>query len=127
MDALAVRLTLPPDGRVEDFHLQENAPCRAHTKKGRAIRSACLMILILRNSNTYSFAQVRASMIVTRAPQHHPQWTRYARFLICSIIFVFKPHNIGTLLSASIKRGLVRGHQSLVGNIYHRAHQSGDQ
>jgi hypothetical protein len=27
---LAVRLTLPPVGRVEDFHLQVGAPCRAH-------------------------------------------------------------------------------------------------
>ena len=30
---LAVRLTLPPVGCVEDFHLQVSAPCRAHNKK----------------------------------------------------------------------------------------------
>jgi hypothetical protein len=30
MDALAVRLTVPPVGSVEDFHLPVNAPCRAH-------------------------------------------------------------------------------------------------
>jgi hypothetical protein len=30
MDTLAVRLTLPPVGWVEDFHLQAGAPCRAH-------------------------------------------------------------------------------------------------
>jgi hypothetical protein len=29
-DTLAVRLTLPLARRVEDFHLQVNAPCRAH-------------------------------------------------------------------------------------------------
>ncbi|PMS30423.1 hypothetical protein C0Z20_30090, partial [Trinickia symbiotica] len=29
-----LRLTLPLAGRVEDFHLQVNAPCRAHNKKG---------------------------------------------------------------------------------------------
>ena len=29
-DTLAVQLTLPLVGRVEDFHLQVNAPCRAH-------------------------------------------------------------------------------------------------
>src|SRR5512135_521770 len=34
MDTLAVRLTVPPVGSVEDFHLQVNAPCRAHKKKG---------------------------------------------------------------------------------------------
>jgi hypothetical protein len=34
MGTLAVRLTLPPVGRVEDFHLQVGAPCRAHQKKG---------------------------------------------------------------------------------------------
>jgi len=33
MDTLAVRLTIPPAGVVEDFHLQVNAPCRAHKKK----------------------------------------------------------------------------------------------
>ena len=30
---LAVRLTLPLVGRVEDFHLQVGAPCQAHNKK----------------------------------------------------------------------------------------------
>ncbi len=30
MDTLAVRLTVPPAGPVEDFHLQVSAPCRAH-------------------------------------------------------------------------------------------------
>ena len=29
-NTLAVRLTLPLVGRVEDFHLQVSAPCRAH-------------------------------------------------------------------------------------------------
>jgi hypothetical protein len=33
MDTLAVRLTIPPAGFVEDFHLQVNAPCRAHKAK----------------------------------------------------------------------------------------------
>ncbi len=32
-DTLAVRLTLPLAGRVEDFHLQVSAPCRAHNEK----------------------------------------------------------------------------------------------
>src|SRR5881396_3702303 len=34
-DTLAVRLTLLLAECVEDFHLQVNAPCRAHKKKGR--------------------------------------------------------------------------------------------
>src|SRR3989338_6346731 len=34
-DTLAVRLTLPLAGCVEDFHLQVRAPCRAHKRKGR--------------------------------------------------------------------------------------------
>jgi hypothetical protein len=33
MDTLAVQLTLPLAGCVEDFHLQVNAPCRAHKIK----------------------------------------------------------------------------------------------
>lgn len=31
--ALAVQLTVPHVGPVEDFHLQESAPCRAHQRK----------------------------------------------------------------------------------------------
>ena len=34
--ALAVQLTLPRVGCVEDFHLQESAPCRAHRKPAHA-------------------------------------------------------------------------------------------
>ena len=34
-DTLAVQLTLPLVGRVEDFHLQVSAPCRAHQKTPR--------------------------------------------------------------------------------------------
>ena len=30
---LAVRLKLPPVGRLEDLHLQVSAPCRAHKEK----------------------------------------------------------------------------------------------
>src|ERR1700704_3520420 len=37
MDTLAVRLTIPPVGLVEDFHLQVSAPCRAHRQKNRAL------------------------------------------------------------------------------------------
>lgn len=36
---LAVRLTLPLAGCVEDFHLQVRAPCRAHQKKARRKRA----------------------------------------------------------------------------------------
>src|SRR5215470_16356501 len=36
MDTLAVQLTLPLAGCVEDFHLQVSAPCRAHQGKSRA-------------------------------------------------------------------------------------------
>src|SRR3990167_2520358 len=34
-NTLAVRLTLPLGGRVEDFHLQVSAPCRAHRQRKR--------------------------------------------------------------------------------------------
>jgi len=37
MGTLAVRLTVPPAGSVEDFHLQVVAPCRAHNKKPFAV------------------------------------------------------------------------------------------
>src|SRR5271157_5662487 len=39
-DTLAVRLTLPLAGYVEDFHLQVRAPCRAHHEKKPAARRA---------------------------------------------------------------------------------------
>ena len=37
-NTLAVRLTLPLAGRVEDFHLQVSAPCRAHQRKAPQMR-----------------------------------------------------------------------------------------
>jgi hypothetical protein len=39
-DTLAVRLTLPLAGCVEDLHLRVSAPCRAHQNKGRGPKSA---------------------------------------------------------------------------------------
>lgn len=39
-DTLAVRLTLPLAGRVEDLHLQVSAPCRAHEEKAPLGRKA---------------------------------------------------------------------------------------
>jgi len=43
-DTLAVRLTLPLAGCVEDFHLQVSAPCRAHQKKTRAAMRGATLI-----------------------------------------------------------------------------------
>src|SRR5499425_3482885 len=41
MDTVAVQLTLPLAGCVEDFHLQVTAPCRAHkTKSPRFVSEA---------------------------------------------------------------------------------------
>src|SRR5262249_12103477 len=40
MDTLAARLTIPSAGFVEDFHLQMNAPCRAHNTKAGFSRPA---------------------------------------------------------------------------------------
>ena len=37
VDTLAVRLTIPPVGLVEDFHLQVSAPCRAHVPKKKGL------------------------------------------------------------------------------------------
>ena len=39
VDTLAVRLTIPPVGFVEDFHLQVGAPCRAHRKNDASVSS----------------------------------------------------------------------------------------
>jgi hypothetical protein len=41
-DTLAVRLTLPLAGCVEDFHLQVSAPCRAHQQKGCRFEATAL-------------------------------------------------------------------------------------
>jgi hypothetical protein len=47
VDTLAVRLTVPPVGSVEDLHLQVNAPCRAHQKlNGRVIDDPAFECLI---------------------------------------------------------------------------------
>jgi hypothetical protein len=46
VDTLAVRLTIPPVGLVEDFHLQVSAPCRAHKAKDMDARGRpCLIRL----------------------------------------------------------------------------------
>jgi hypothetical protein len=45
-DTLAVRLTVPLAGSVEDFHLQVSAPCRAHPKKRRQTALAPLPLFI---------------------------------------------------------------------------------
>jgi len=42
-DTLAVRLTLPLAGFVEDFHLQVSAPCRAHQKKTGLFRGRVIV------------------------------------------------------------------------------------
>jgi hypothetical protein len=44
MDTVAVRLTLPLAGRVEDFHRQVSAPCRAHKYKSRQAGGSKLAI-----------------------------------------------------------------------------------
>src|SRR6476646_10719835 len=53
MDTLAVQLTLPLAGCVEDFHLQVSAPCRAHHKKPGAGRAF-----------SYSFFNLRLKFLV---------------------------------------------------------------
>jgi hypothetical protein len=50
MDTLAVRLTLPPVGRVEDFHLPAGAPCRAHNKKAATYSTWQLLVCSRMNS-----------------------------------------------------------------------------
>jgi hypothetical protein len=44
MDTLAVRLTVPLAGSVEDFHLRVSAPCRAHQgkKESSTVKDATL-------------------------------------------------------------------------------------
>src|ERR1700722_3675930 len=55
-DTLAVRLTFPLTGHVEDFHLRVGAPCRAHQKKRRAFGArrpsikTCVLIDAFRTS-----------------------------------------------------------------------------
>ena len=45
MDTLAVRLTVPLVGSVEDLHLQVSAPCRAHQlNRGRFFGPLCFSV-----------------------------------------------------------------------------------
>ena len=57
-DTLAVQLTLPLVGRVEDLHLQVSAPCRAHHEKAPAaeLRGALVLLCYLMS--------VRVSMLI---------------------------------------------------------------
>jgi hypothetical protein len=61
-DTLAVRLTLPLAGCVEDFHLQVHAPCRAHKENatrwpGRRVmvEAAGQLIHLFRDRLDYAF------------------------------------------------------------------------
>ncbi len=47
MDTLAVQLTLPLAGCVEDFHLQVSAPCRAHKNKRPALTGEPLLNFLI--------------------------------------------------------------------------------
>jgi hypothetical protein len=46
-DTLAVRLTLPLAGCVEDFHLQVNVPCRAQQRKRAAAAAPSVAVEVV--------------------------------------------------------------------------------
>ena len=90
-DTLAVQLTVPPVGPVEDFHLRVGAPCRAHKRKraprdGEPFVSSCQrscywtgfvasIFCCSRNRSTWMFPSLlssairRASVRCCRMPQ----------------------------------------------------------
>jgi hypothetical protein len=47
MDALAVRLAVPPVGPAEDLHLQVDAPCRAHKENGIDLKIESIPLTLL--------------------------------------------------------------------------------
>jgi hypothetical protein len=51
MDTLAVQLTLPLVGCVEDLHLQVSAPCRAHPKKRPVLSHRALSVASVRHES----------------------------------------------------------------------------
>ena len=75
MDTLAVPLTLPLAGCVEDFHLQVSAPCRAHKIKKAAVKAAFL------------FSPRRRNLWVTATLQWRPE-ARLARLCRGSVTWV---------------------------------------
>lgn len=64
MDTLAVRLTVPAAGPVEDLHLQVIAPCRAHIEKalGWFAEGFVLWFVAYRSNN--SIAAFASSSVV---------------------------------------------------------------
>ena len=52
-DTLAVRLTVPAAGSVENFHLRAGVPCRAHQQKSVAAKAATLTKLLCGNKKHY--------------------------------------------------------------------------
>ena len=73
MDTLAFRLTLPPVGCVEDFHLQVDAPCRAHRQKkarqGRAFTSVWGSLVAAAALAGLSFVDLQAATLAVGAVQ----------------------------------------------------------
>jgi len=62
MDTLAVRLTIPPAGFVEDFHLRVSAPCRAHKQKGDGCPSP--FCDLIRNADSLSLPAATTTLIL---------------------------------------------------------------
>lgn len=61
-DILAVRVTLPHAGRVEDFHVQVSAPCGAHKKSPAGAGQGCVAV---------SQGERRPADCHTAASRHH--------------------------------------------------------
>src|ERR1017187_4726718 len=68
MDTLAVRLTLPLAGCVEDFHLQVSAPCRAHHKTSRPYIGRLILCFGLNNQ----CCSLRRMLFAPPDPAHSP-------------------------------------------------------
>ena len=63
-DTLAVQLTLPLAGCVEDFHLQVSAPCRAHQNRKGAITHALFLKAVKCPNRNYFCGRLAGGMML---------------------------------------------------------------
>ena len=66
MDTLAVKLTVPPVGSVEDFHLPVGAPCRAHHKKTDPFQVRFFYFIVLRRLSKKSKIAIYVNFAISK-------------------------------------------------------------
>jgi hypothetical protein len=84
-DTLAVRLTLPLAGCVEDFHLQVSAPCRAHQIGKAPVPAGASSVCIGHTDHATGVCQVQSLSRKHTVEVEHPAVSKPRRLSIAEV------------------------------------------